>query len=190
MDVTVTDYTVEGEPPKGGKRKRGGRRAFTPEVQALVLQAAYAGQSRQGCADHAGISESMLYKWLAIARNALERQLGGGKLGKSDQELARFAADMKQADAGSESVALTCVFDAMRLGNWQAAMTYLERRWPERWGKRNMVQNAPPLVNGEGEPGPKGEPLAIDLVRGGAVPLDQLKEELARRGLPTDIFPD
>jgi hypothetical protein len=77
----------------------------------------------------AGIPESDYYDWLQK-----------GRAGK--QPYLEFLESVKKAEAEAEAAAIGTV---LRVGldpenpNWQAAMTYLERRYPDRWGRRNRV---------------------------------------------------
>jgi len=85
-----------------------------------------------------GISEQTYYEWL--------RKGGEGK-----QPYGEFLESVKKAEAKAEELAVGTV---IRVGldpenpNWQAAMTYLERRYPERWGRRNRLD----MGNAEDKP--------------------------------------
>jgi transposase len=96
---------------------------LTPEVQARILEALEAGSSQEGAANYAGIGRETFYSWMRR-----------GGLGESPY--ADFA-DAVQKTTGALEIELSSVVRlAGKNGNWQAAMTMMERKWPERWGRR------------------------------------------------------
>lgn len=93
---------------------------FTPEVAAAILRAVGAGLAYPQAAALAGVCERTLYYWL--------------EAGASGQDpLATFLQDLKSAEAKAELEALT----AVKAGGpgWQSRAWYLERKYPERWGR-------------------------------------------------------
>ena len=103
---------------------------LTPELQETILQTMRGGGYAITACQRAGICEDTLYTWLQK-----------GSEGK--EPYAAFAESFKRAEADAETQAVATVlkvaFDPQD-PNWQAAMTYLERRHPERWGRR-VVEN-------------------------------------------------
>jgi transposase len=51
----------------------------------------------------------------------------------------RFWLDVKKAEGEAESTALSQIAKAARDGSWQAAAWTLERKNPDRWGRRDRV---------------------------------------------------
>ena len=81
-------------------------------------------------ANYLGVSESTWYRWLQEgeqAKSGLKRE---------------FWESIKKAEAVPEIRNVKIIQQAAE-ENWQAAMTYLQRRFPERWGRRDF------RVNGE-----------------------------------------
>jgi hypothetical protein len=102
---------------------------LTPEIQKTICD-----HLRDGCyavtaCAQAGISESTYYLWLQK-----------GETGR--RPYSEFSESVKKAEADAE-VRLAGI--VMRVGlapdnpNWQAAMTFLERRFPQRWGRRMQL---------------------------------------------------
>lgn len=79
------------------------------------------GMSRRRASFRAGITYTTFKEWMA-------------------KDLP-FAAQIKNAEAEYEEVALQCIQDAAKDEQWQAGAWLLERRHPERWGKREFVHS-------------------------------------------------
>lgn len=93
------------------------------EVVSRLLGAIYAGNYAETACDFAGIARSTLSNWTQR-----------GEAG--EQPYADFLKALKRAEAISEIAAVDAVRGHWRR-EWASAMTYLERRKPERWGKRD-----------------------------------------------------
>ena len=109
------------------RTKRSGRRTrLKPEVQERVLTAIRAGNHAHVAAEYAGISASTLYRWL---------QRGEASRRGAYRE---FVEAVRKAERESEVRAVAMLQRHME-ESWQAAMTYLERKYPERWGRRDRL---------------------------------------------------
>ncbi len=64
------------------------------------------------------------------------------KRGEEDKtgEFFKFFEEVKKAEAIAESVHIKNIKDAGRNGVWQADAWMLERRYPEKWGKKEQVK--------------------------------------------------
>lgn len=101
---------------------------LTPQVQARIVQAIVGGNDITVAAAYAGISKTTFYAWLERGRKA--------KTGP----FADFvdAIEKAQADAEARNVAL--IAKAAQDGTWTAAAWWLERKYPERWGRKERQQ--------------------------------------------------
>ena len=106
------------------KRASGRPTKLTPEVQAKICEAIRAGNYIETAAAFAGIRKSTLYDWLRRGQRASHG------LYRSFSE----AVEKAQADTEARDVAL--IAKAAAEGNWKAAAWRLERKFPERWGRR------------------------------------------------------
>lgn len=95
------------------------RSTMTPETIEAILRAVRLGVWPDRAAAMQGISASTM-------RNMRKR----------DPE---FATAMKRAEAEAESAVLSRILRAMDR-QWTAAAWILERRWSERWAKREHVE--------------------------------------------------
>ena len=105
------------------------RTKLTPDIQKTLCDCLRSGCYAVTACARAGITESTYYLWLQK-----------GEEGK--QPYSEFLESVKKADADAEALlAGTVMRVALDAENpcWQAAMTMLERRHPERWGRRNRV---------------------------------------------------
>lgn len=108
--------------------KRPGRAdKLTPETAKRILDAVRAGAPLKQAAEAAGVGESTVYDWRARAQSP-----------KAPAKFADFAADLTRASAEASVAAVAAIRRAMP-EDWRAAAFYLERRDPQRWGRRTAV---------------------------------------------------
>jgi hypothetical protein len=96
---------------------------LNPETQEKIVSAIKAGNYVKVAASYGGINEDTHYSWMKKGLADPESVYGG------------YRAAVLAADAHSEVRAVAIIQAAMP-ENWAAAMTFLERRWPDRWGRR------------------------------------------------------
>lgn len=106
----------------GQTRKLGRPTKKTPELVAKLLQVLGLGVHRKVAAAACGIGESTLHAWLA-----------------EDEELA---AECDRVENAVEAKLVAQLKKAALGGDTKVACWYLERRYPDRWGRRtaNEVQ--------------------------------------------------
>lgn len=105
-----------------------------PEVVNLILSALADGNYRETACRIAGISKQALY-------NILKRSERG------DAAAAAFVDAMEKAEAMAEAGIVKNVRKASESPQfWAAGMTLLERRLPDRWGKRQDDASVPRVV--------------------------------------------
>lgn len=119
---------------------------LTSELQTRIVQAIRAGNYADAAARSAGISPSTYYRWLERG----ERAASGAH--------REFRDAVKRAEADAEVHAVAIVRKAMA-EDWRAAMAYLERRYPERWRRRETTE----LTGLEVSRAPKEADPAIEL---------------------------
>jgi hypothetical protein len=99
---------------------------FTPELQKKICDAIRAGAYIETAAAYAGIDKTTLYDWLR--RSA--RDKSGIYTG--------FSHAVEKALAEAEMRDLIIIGKAAE-ENWQAAAWRLERKFPDRWGRKDRV---------------------------------------------------
>ena len=119
-DLQPDDYPVTAP------RKRGRPTKLTKTVKAKIIEHVESGNHRTTAARAAGVSRSSFHRWLARG----DEDKAAGK----DSIYCDFRDAIKKGEARFEVEAVRCVLDASET-KWQAAMTLLERRWPQRWSR-------------------------------------------------------
>jgi len=105
---------------------RQGKEALNDELQETICRYIRAGNDFSVAAGAGGISPVTLSRWLRR-----------GKKEKSGKYV-KFVQAIKKAEGEAEVHAVAIIRQAMGK-SWQAAMTWLERRHPERWAKREYI---------------------------------------------------
>lgn len=86
-----------------------------------------------------GVGVSTYYRWRELGVDRFE----DGKRIPARPEYREFREALDRAEAEAEQEAVSHVIAAMP-NDWKAAMTYLERRAPQRWRRRETVYGAGP----------------------------------------------
>jgi ABC-type cobalamin/Fe3+-siderophores transport system ATPase subunit len=97
---------------------------LTPQTQARIVQAIVGGNDITVAAAYAGIGKTTFYEWLERGRKA--------KTGP----FAAFADAIQKAQADAETRNVALIAKAAQDGTWTAAAWWLERKHPERWGRK------------------------------------------------------
>jgi hypothetical protein len=110
------------------KRPSGRPTRLTPELQAKLCDAIRAGNYMETAAAFAGIRKATLHNWLRWGA----RQTQG--------IYHAFSEAVEKALADSEARDVALIAKAAADGHWQAAAWRLERKFPDRWGRRERHQ--------------------------------------------------
>ena len=107
-------------------------KALTEEVQDAILDGLALGMHLGPACFRAKIDPKSVTYWQRLVENEVEHA----------QVYADFFQKIKQALALSEELALT----TLKAGQpgWQAQAWFLERRFPQRWGRKDRVEKAAP----------------------------------------------
>ena len=118
------------------------RSKFTADRRKAILEALERGNTLTHAAALAGVSREAVYDWLKRGAEAKD----------PEPAYRRFAEDVARANALVADYAVGKIKDAMP-DDWRASMTFLERRFPEEYAKRERHEVS----------GPKGEPIKVEL---------------------------
>ncbi len=102
---------------------------LTKEVREKICRAIKAGNYPGVAAKSAGISEPTFYRWMEE-----------GRASESGPHREFYDA-VERAEAESEALAVAWISKAMPV-EWRAAMAVLERRFGERWARRDRPDSA------------------------------------------------
>ena len=130
--------------PRGGKRPGAGRpphaggrpTKLSDALQAQIVQDVRAGNYAEIAAKRAGINESTFYRWMQWGKDHRPRY----------QE---FHKAIRDAEGHAEARAVTVIATEMAK-DWKAAAWYLERKFHDRWGRRDRQE----ITGKEGAPVP------------------------------------
>lgn len=92
---------------------------FTPQVQQRILDAIALGLTYEQAATSAGIDRFTFRRWR--------------------DSKAPFCAEVEKAEVAGMAARLSRIQMAAIDGNWQADAWWLERRFPDQWGRRERV---------------------------------------------------
>ena len=98
---------------------------LTPEVQEKICQAIRAGNYYEAACAYGGIAYSTFREWMVRGEK--------DKSGKYRE----FLEAIKRAEYEAEA-RLVAMWQKHMPDNWQAIATFLERRYPERWGRKRL----------------------------------------------------
>lgn len=107
-------------------------RKLNPERQQKLVDAIRAGNYQETAAIYAGIGVSTFYRWMQEAAEP-----------GASTELVEFREAVERAKAESEIRAVTLINTAAQQ-TWQAAAWYLERSYPQRWGRFQRTEISGP----------------------------------------------
>lgn len=96
---------------------------LTPERQELIIKALREGNYIEAACGYAGVGTSTFYEWMERGRTA------------SRGVYAEFADAVEKARAEAEMRNVQVIQRASK-DTWQASAWWLERSFPDRWGRR------------------------------------------------------
>lgn len=101
---------------------------LTPKLQEKVVLAIRAGSSPEGAAQYAGIDRSTFYRWMEQGRRA------------RSGPFRKFHEAVEKAKADLETMVAAKVLKGINEGKLDLAIQFLERRYPDLWGRRDALR--------------------------------------------------
>lgn len=140
----MTKKTKRGRPKGSGTPKKAGRPLqLTAEVQDEICECLREGNYLEVAAVLGGASKSSVYSWLKEGHKARRLREKGKELTALQRRCELFLDAIKRAEADAERDALRVV-TAASMSHWQAMAWRLERRHPDRWGRRQAIEHSSP----------------------------------------------
>lgn len=131
-----------------------------PKVQVL-LQALDQGQFLSTACDLAGIHRSTVARWVRRGEEAqIAMEVDGADIDPHELAYCDISDAIKKARAAAQIRALSVIHQAADSGTWQAAAWYLERAFPERWGRFHRT-SSDDMPSGD----PKDAPTAREILQ-------------------------
>lgn len=109
------------------------------ETQERIITAIRAGNYIETAAAYAGINKTTLYDWMKRGEREKQRVAKDArlKIRKAEQPFVEFSNAVQRALAEAEVRDVAIIAKAAE-EQWQAAAWRLERKFPEKWGKRQI----------------------------------------------------
>lgn len=117
------------------KRAGGRPTKLTPEAQKTILAFISAGAPVHVACAAVGINKDTYFHWVKLAK-------------KGRQLYAAFEAAVEEANAKATIKNIRFVQQAATAGVWQASAWWLERRFPDEWGRKERHE----LTGADGGP--------------------------------------
>lgn len=114
---------------------------LTPELQNRIATLIRAGNYVETAAASAGVSKNTIYDWLRRGAREKQRIAKNPRLRiiKKEAPFVEFSDVIEKAQADSESRDVALIAKAAE-EQWQAAAWRLERKFPDRWGRKLDVK--------------------------------------------------
>lgn len=130
----------KNKPADADEAKRPARGAYKldQDLSDKICAAVRLGNYIETAAAFAGIARSTLYEWMKLGR-ATPKEGETVEQFELAQPYREFVVQLEQAMASAEVRDVTTIMKASSR-NWQAAAWRLERRNPERWGRRDRPE--------------------------------------------------
>lgn len=122
------------------RNKRGRPIKLTPELQEELVKVIRAGNYIETACAYVGINKTTFYDWLKRGAREKERlaKNPNARPKKSEQPFVELSNAVEKALAQAEIRDVAIIGKAAE-ENWQAAAWRLERKFPERWGRKERL---------------------------------------------------
>ena len=101
------------------------------DIQHRLISAIEKGLTIVDACEYAGISEKTYYNWLNKNTDEIKDE-------EERKKFVQFLQDIKKAQSECQ---MYCLDFIMKDKSWQSKAWLLERRFPDRWAKKDMTIN-------------------------------------------------
>lgn len=98
---------------------------------AIIVETIRDGNYQTVAVAKAGIGQSTFHRWME--RGTLD--------GDEHADYREFRASVEAAEADAEILHIQRIAAASKAGSWTASAWWLERRFPERWSRKDTLQH-------------------------------------------------
>ena len=111
---------------------------LTPKLQDEIIKVIRSGNYIETACAYVGINKSTFYDWLKRGAREKDRVAKNpkAKVRKDEQPFVDFSNEVEKALAHAEIRDVAIIGKAAE-ENWQAAAWRLERKFPDRWGRKD-----------------------------------------------------
>lgn len=120
--------------------KTGRPKKLTPKIKKAIIEAVERGNYVETAAALAGISKTTLYDWMKRGAREADRldRFPDEEVDPNERPFMDFSNALTRAMAVAEDRDVQNI-DKAALEDWKASAWRLERRNPERWGKKESL---------------------------------------------------
>jgi transposase len=118
------------------------------ERQERIVLLLRQGNYVETAAALAGIDKTTLYDWLRRGMRARDLAAADKEVEERELPYAEFSHAIERALAEGEAFHLSIIAKAASEGVWQASAWTLERRYPDRYGRRERIEHAGSIDTG------------------------------------------
>lgn len=114
----------------------------SPEITKKICEAIRAGNYIETAAAYAGIDKATLYRWMKRGAREIERVKTSEKklkIRKIEEPFVDFCNAVEKALAEGEVRDLVIISNAATT-DWRAAAWKLERKFPDKWGRKERLE--------------------------------------------------
>jgi transposase-like protein len=147
---------------------------LTKARHAGIVRMIASGSYAEVAARANGVDPATFYRWMKRGEEA-ETDDKGKPLDFDDDRYCVFREAVKEAEAKAEVLAVGRIQQAAASGTWTASAWYLERKYPDRWGRKDHLRTE--------VSGPGGGPVEIDAEAAALAFLDERASRLAEAGV-------
>jgi len=133
--------SLPAEFPEKNPVKPGAAKKLTPERKEKILSLLREGNYIETTAKACGLCSMSIHRWIKFGREIAKSNRDPKTLTKAEKWFLSFYKDVEQARAEAETMFVGIIKNAAEK-NWVAAMTLLERRHPDRWGKKDRIEHS------------------------------------------------
>lgn len=119
--------------------KRGAKLKLTDKSKNMLIKAIKAGNYHHTAASIAGLHVSSFYRYLDMGEKRANGIMYDDKGVEIPEIMEQLYNELQIAEADAESKRIERIEKAGKRGDWKADAWYLERRYPERWGRRDRI---------------------------------------------------
>lgn len=119
-----------------------GNARISEEIVDLIYQGVLMSETVDGAAAYAGVSRPSIWRWRKRGEAELARLEANpdAKIRESEELYVDLCNALTHAHARKAAHDLAVISAAADAGDWRASAWRLERRYPEKWGKREYLE--------------------------------------------------
>lgn len=122
------------------KKKSGGQIKLNKQIQDKLVKSIAEGNYYATACANAGIHFATMRRWIIKGEDILEKIENEGYEPNEEEKLfCNFCDEIKKAESEAEML-MVKEWKKHMPDNWQSIATFMERRYPDKWGRQNRLE--------------------------------------------------